>query len=112
MRTALVSLSVRSALGVVLTLLTACAGPRESGIDAPEGRAAVEGVQATDEQPTGRFEKVILTEQVTYPMELDVAPDGRVFFIERDGSLKIWDPDTGATSRSGRFWLTTRTCTR
>ena len=45
----------------------------------------------------GNFEKVVLDDDITYPMELDVAPDGRVFFIERDGSVKVWDPETKST---------------
>ena len=45
----------------------------------------------------GSFEKAVLDEETTYPMELDVAPDGRVFWIERDGAVKIWDPETEAT---------------
>jgi glucose/arabinose dehydrogenase len=34
-------------------------------------------------------------------MELDVAPDGRVFYIERDGRLRIVKPDTGTTVTAG-----------
>ena len=30
-------------------------------------------------------------------MELDIAPDGRVFYIERDGRVQIIKPDTGTT---------------
>lgn len=48
-----------------------------------------------------RYRKVVLDEHVTDPMELDVAPDGRVFFIERHGHLKIWKPDAGRTVVAG-----------
>ena len=39
-------------------------------------------------------------------MELDIAPDGRVFYIERDGRVQIIKPDTGLTvdrDRPGRL---------
>jgi glucose/arabinose dehydrogenase len=38
------------------------------------------------------FEKVILDDHVTDPMELAIAPDGRVIFIERGGTVKVWSP--------------------
>ena len=40
------------------------------------------------------YEKVVLTSEITNPMELDVANDGRVFVVEWSGSIKIWEPDT------------------
>ena len=49
----------------------------------------------------GRFEKVVLTRQVSYPMELAVAPDGRVFIAERDGVIKMWSPKTGSARMVG-----------
>lgn len=61
-------------------------------------------------QSDGDFHKVILAdnptmepEGLTYPMELAVAPDGRVFFIERDGRVKIWKPDTRETVLAGEL---------
>ena len=36
---------------------------------------------------------------VLNPMELAVAPDGRVFFVERGGAVKIYDPATGLHER-------------
>ena len=44
------------------------------------------------------FQKVTLDDNTQNPMELDVAKDGRVFYIERDGRVQIWKPDT----RDGR----------
>lgn len=35
------------------------------------------------------------------PMELAIAPDGRVIFIERNGTIKIWKPDTRITAVAG-----------
>ncbi len=44
------------------------------------------------------FEKQVLDADVTSPMKLDVATDGRVWFIERFGALKVFDPNTGDTT--------------
>ncbi len=43
------------------------------------------------------FEKVVLQAGCDNPMELAVLPDGRVLFVERFGSVRIWKPDTGKT---------------
>ncbi|HVK58118.1 MAG TPA: PQQ-dependent sugar dehydrogenase [Candidatus Kapabacteria bacterium] len=36
-------------------------------------------------------------------MELSIARDGRVFFVERGGTLKIWKPDTKETVEAGKL---------
>ncbi|WDZ85325.1 ThuA domain-containing protein [Micromonospora cathayae] len=46
---------------------------------------------------TASFEKITLDSNTSNPMELDIAPDGRVFYIERDGRVQIIKPDTGNT---------------
>jgi glucose/arabinose dehydrogenase len=43
------------------------------------------------------FGKTLLDDTTDEPLELDVAQDGRVFFVEREGSLKIYDPAVGST---------------
>src|SRR4051794_11976528 len=48
------------------------------------------------------FQKVVLDDNTQNPMELDVAPDGRVFYIERDGRLQVWKPDTQQTVTAAR----------
>src|SRR6201991_2896337 len=55
----------------------------------------------------GDFQKVTLDDNTQNPMELDVAPDGRVFYIERDGRLMIWKPDTRQRVRAGTVPVTT-----
>jgi glucose/arabinose dehydrogenase/PKD repeat protein len=45
---------------------------------------------------TSSFQKVALDSNTQNPMELDVAPDGRVFYIERDGRVQIILP-SGST---------------
>ncbi|WP_373320144.1 ThuA domain-containing protein [Virgisporangium aurantiacum] len=47
---------------------------------------------------TSSFEKVTLDSNTSNPMELDIAPDGRVFYIERDGRVQVIRPDTGITT--------------
>lgn len=47
------------------------------------------------------FEKVILDDHVSDPMELTILPDNRVLFVERGGTIKLWKPDTRATTLAG-----------
>jgi cytochrome c len=66
-------------------------------------------------QTDGNFHKVILDSDrdldgdgsvddvIADPMEIAVAPDGRVFFIERAGVVKVWKPDTKATVVVGKL---------
>ncbi len=39
-----------------------------------------------------RFTKTVLTNDLNEPMELAVAPDGRVFFTEREGKFYVYEP--------------------
>ncbi|MEO6915653.1 MAG: ThuA domain-containing protein, partial [Chitinophagaceae bacterium] len=39
-----------------------------------------------------RFTKTVLSDDLNEPMELTVAPDGRVFFTERTGNFYVYDP--------------------
>ena len=48
----------------------------------------------TPASPAADYEKVVLIDRLTDPMELAVAPDGRVFVAERMGAIKMWDPST------------------
>lgn len=93
--------SLRSIAGVwcVTAFLTTVQGVGE---DKP-------GPPPSGPQTDGGFHKVVLEadrdtdgngtvdDVIVDPMELAVAPDGRVFFIERAGLVKIWKPDTKAT---------------
>ncbi|MEO0338395.1 MAG: ThuA domain-containing protein [Bacteroidota bacterium] len=50
-----------------------------------------------------RFEKVVLDYYLNEPMELELLPDGRLIFTERQGKLNIHNPETGVTSVSATF---------
>lgn len=70
-------------------------------------QAADQTPAPTGPQTDGAFRKVILDadEQVNGvwqdtlkdPMELAVARDGRVFYAQRDGTIKMWKPETKKT---------------
>ncbi len=69
----------------------------------------------TGPQTDGPFRKVILDadhdmdgdgkvdDTIEDAMELAVAKDGRVFFIERAGTIKVWKPSTKATTVIGKI---------
>ncbi len=44
-----------------------------------------------------RFTKTVLSNDLNEPMELAVAPDGRIFFVERAGKFYMYDPATRKT---------------
>ena len=66
------------------------AGP---GVDRPA--TATETLTAP---PAPAFRKEVLANQLDEPIQLSVAADGRVFFGERHGAVKVWDPQTLATT--------------
>jgi cytochrome c len=47
------------------------------------------------------YDKVVLDDDVSDPMELAVAPDGRVIFVERGGAIKVYRPDLGKSVIAG-----------
>jgi glucose/arabinose dehydrogenase/type 1 glutamine amidotransferase len=49
------------------------------------------------------FEKVVLDAMPNDPMELAIAKDGRVFYVERGGRIKVWKPDTQGTVVAGQL---------
>lgn len=64
--------------------------------------------QAADPAPTppaspSHFQKVVLAQNCADPMELAVAPDGRVFWVERHGHFKVWDPATQTNRLIAKF---------
>ena len=69
---------------------------------ASSGRPATEPGDCGGTVWTG-YEKVTLDDNTADPMELDVAADGRVFYAQRDGAVKIFDPATHATVTAGKL---------
>lgn len=45
--------------------------------------------------PDYRFKPETLATGLTQPMEMELAPDGRIFFNEINGKLRIWKPGAG-----------------
>ncbi|GAA1018747.1 glycosyl hydrolase [Acrocarpospora pleiomorpha] len=70
--------------------------------------AAHPGHEVLEPPPAANFQKVPLNTDVTQPMSLAVARDGRVFFVERTGGIRVWKPDTGATLTAGAINVDTR----
>ncbi len=50
-----------------------------------------------------RFTKTVLSNDLNEPMELAIAPDGRVFFTERKGNFYMYDPSTRKTKLIREF---------
>jgi PKD repeat protein len=53
------------------------------------------------------FQKTQLVDTTLNPMEIEVAPDGRVFYTERRGVVGVWDPETETSSEIGTIPVTT-----
>ena len=51
-------------------------------------------VRNPEEKPDeNRFTKVVLTDEVDQPMELEILKDGRVLWVEREGKVKVYNPE-------------------
>jgi cytochrome c len=62
---------------------------------------------ATVPPPDYRFKAEVLATGMPQPMELELAPDGRIFFNEINGPLRIWKPDTRAVVEAGKLTVFT-----
>ena len=55
-----------------------------------------------DMPPTAAdFEKITINDNTNAPMEIDIAKDGRAFYIELDGRVQMWIPTTQTTTTVG-----------
>ena len=62
---------------------------------------------APDAPQDFRYKFDVLLSGVPQPMQLALAPDGRIFFIEIAGKVKVWDPATRAVTEAGTIAVTT-----
>ncbi|MEQ9378509.1 MAG: PQQ-dependent sugar dehydrogenase [Imperialibacter sp.] len=66
-----------------------------------------EGAKSLAAPDVSRFTKIILDAEVNEPMELDILPDGKLLFIEREGNLKMFDPESNETKILHTFKVNT-----
>ena len=99
-------------LGFALALVSTIAPaqqtqtPKTNAVAKPKPAAAATPTPS-GEQVDGSFRKVVIDadeqvdgvwqDTVKDPMELAVAADGRVFYAQRDGTIKMWTPATKKT---------------
>lgn len=50
-----------------------------------------------------QWNRIVLTDRPRNPLAMDVSPDGRVFWVERAGELRVWDPATGRVEIAARL---------
>lgn len=58
------------------------------------------GAVAADDGATvsGNFRKTVLADDTFNPYQLDIARDGRVFWVEQHGKFRVWSPQSQATT--------------
>lgn len=54
-----------------------------------------------------RYSVEVLATGMPQPMELERAPDGRIFFVEIGGRLRLWKPETRTVVEAGTIEVTT-----
>ena len=65
--------------------------------------ALTASILAAEVPPDYRFKVETLFEGMPQPMELEIAPDERIFFNEYGGKLKVWHPDTKQIVEAGKI---------
>jgi cytochrome c len=101
-----------------LRFLTACAylciasfcvspGIRTNSISAEEPAKPAADANAVSAVDPSRFEMTVLTSGLVQPMEIAVAPDGVVYWIELAGLLKAYHPKTSQATVVGELKVTT-----
>ncbi|MDG2224468.1 MAG: PQQ-dependent sugar dehydrogenase [Rubripirellula sp.] len=61
----------------------------------------------SEEFDPARFERTTVATNLMRPMELDIAPDGKIFLIELEGEIKLIDPRTSSVDVVGKLTVTT-----
>lgn len=65
------------------------------------------GTAFSEEVELDRFQRTTVWSELVQPMELDIAPDGRIFLIELAGAVKLIDPSRGEAKVVGTLEVTT-----
>ena len=91
-----------SCLAIVASLLVVVARADDKPSPLPTG-PQTDGpfrkvILESDREINGKFEDTLKD-----PMELAVAADGRVFYAQRDGVVKVWKPDTKSSVVIGKL---------
>lgn len=61
----------------------------------------LDGIRWAAGPPT--WSAIPVSRQARNPLTMDVAPDGRVFYVERTGEVWAWSPKTGRVSLAAQF---------
>jgi len=93
-------LTIVSAVAITSALLAFKTG----STDAKHALKPLDTVKSSLKKPEdNRFTKTILSNDLNEPIELSLAPDGRVFFVERAGNFYVYNPATKKTSLIYKF---------
>lgn len=68
---------------------------------------SLNSLSAADAPLDYRFKVETLAEGMSQPMEMEIAPDGRIFFNEIGGKLRIFQTSTGQVTEAGNLKVTT-----
>ena len=100
-------ITVVSALAVGLVVAAHPAQAASSKAEfAPRAKAPLT-VSSAEPAFTGQFRKVSLASSLVDPIELAVAPNGQVYFVERAGRVLVYDPRDDSTREVGSLSVAT-----
>lgn len=68
---------------------------------------SVAGIVSADGWDPQRLEATTVATQLIQPMELAIAPDGKIFLIELSGTIKLVDPISNEVKIVGKLEVTT-----
>jgi glucose/arabinose dehydrogenase/type 1 glutamine amidotransferase len=73
----------------------------ETWADPLFGEHLLEGIRWAAGPPSWSF--IPVSRQARNPLSMAIAPDGRVFYIERTGEVWIWSPGTGRVTQAAKL---------
>jgi glucose/arabinose dehydrogenase len=68
-------------------------------------RHLLAGIRWAAEPPA--YSRTVVTREARNPLALAVAPDGRVYYVERSGEVRLWEPRTGRVIEALRLEVDT-----